>query len=185
MITIHDPATFAELWQFDCETEEGRQTIIDWTEHPIESGAIVSDYGVEKPEQFNVAGLVTATPFDGPHDPSRLALLDGQLRALARKKQPITVSAGFYTAPAVIATVGGRLGQGDGDRVGITCTLKSIFIPTATLVTMPKARIKRRKKPRAAPKAAGGKAQGQKPTGPTVARRRSALKKFGGLLTGR
>lgn len=184
MITIHDPKTFDAIWEFDCETEEGYQTIIDWTEHPIETGAIVSDYGVTKPDQFNVAGLVTATPFGQQIDHARLENMDRQLRDLARKKQPIQLSAGFYAAQAVIGTVGARRGQDTGEKLPITLTLKSIFITTPRLVTMPKARIKPKKKPRTSAKATGGKATGQTPSGPSAARRRSMLIKLGGAISG-
>ncbi len=165
MIYIIDSTTFLELFVFDCEQQENRRTEIQWTDKPIEAGAEISDFGVEKPDAFHVEGLKTAWPLSPVPmlDPLRVIDADASLRALAKAKQPVTLVTGWWVEEVVLRVVDASQAAGDGDLLRFALDCKTIKVPQPATVQIPPSRLQPKVQKRGAPKPKGGAETGKTP----------------------
>jgi len=158
-----DLANFDTLFTWDGERRETDELTIDWPEHPIESGAMVSDYGIERPENFELEGVVTATPIGLAMNTQRIQDALAALKALARKRQPLYMVAGYWAQEVVIKTVRAVAGQGDAMMLPITATFKTIQLAKPKTTQIPASRLAAGKRKRMAPAKPGGAKTGTTP----------------------
>lgn len=156
------------LFEFDAELSERRRGETEWTDKPIEEGANIADFGHNKPENFDVEGVVTAWPlFPTPgHDPTRVIRIEEALQTLRKKKQPVTLITGWWTPTIVIKSVDSSSGTEEGESVRIQVNCQTIELPQPVYTTIPASRLQPSVRKRATPSPTkGGAAQG-KPKAP-------------------
>lgn len=160
---LYDPATFAILFEFDCDTKEERDGSTKWTDKPVEAGANITDYGNRAPDKFRVEGIITAWPFGFPHNPLRVSGADAALEAIALAGQPVGLITKWWAAEVVIASDKASNSQGEGEALRFAISCQTIRVPNPDYVTIPASRLKVtvRKRATAAP-TTGGAASGKK-----------------------
>jgi len=155
-----DSATYLVMWEFDVELAERATTTIEWTNAPVETGADITRFGVERPDKFRVEGRVTATPWDTGYDPQRVMDADQALRDIARKRQPLTMIAGNWVEEVVISVVEGGTAAGEGEGLNIAIDCQTVKRTTPTVTKIPASRLKAKVKKQAAAAKKGGAAAG-------------------------
>lgn len=163
MYTLIDLTVFQILFEWDCEQKEDAEHNTEWTEHPVESGAVVSDYGNNKPDIYNVEGYMTATPFGSPIDETRLGDAHEKLKRLRDKRQELTLLAGNWTPTVVITKVGAVQGTDDAGRLLLSASFKTVDRPQPKTVDIPPSRLKPKVRRRASTKTKKGGAATGKP----------------------
>lgn len=83
-------------FEADLTLEESHERIAEVTEHPIESGAVVSDHVILAPERLRLEGFVTDAP-PGTGDAGRTQGAFETLEQAWRERQPMTVVTGRKT----------------------------------------------------------------------------------------
>jgi hypothetical protein len=162
------------LFEWDCELRESHDGAYTWTDHEVEDGAPVVNYGVKMPETWTLEGLVTATPLiPGGIDLQRVIDADGLIRELADKLQPVSFVSGWYVGTGAITRVGSTAGRGDPQQLPITVGFKQIRLVEPETVQIPASRLKPPKRKRVPPAPKGGASTGK---APTPKQRRTALK---------
>ncbi len=162
------------LFEWDCELRESHDGGYTWTDHQVEDGAPVVNYGVKMPETWTLEGLVTATPLiPGGIDTQRVIDAEGRIRELADKLQPVSFVSGWYSGQGVITRVSSTAGRGDPLQLPITVAFKQIRLVEPVTTQIPASRLKPRKKKRVAPAKKGGAVTGKTPS---AKKRRTALK---------
>jgi hypothetical protein len=155
------------LMEWDCELREEEEITTDWSEHQVESGANVADYGVNRPDKWSAEGLVTATPLDATtpgKDFQRVIDAKAALVKAQKARQPVTLVTGYFVAYATITSVRSGIGQGDPAQLTIAAQFKEFRTVEPQTVQIPASRLKPKPRPRAAPKKPGGASTGTKPT---------------------
>ena len=146
---------------FDCELEEQKRIEVEWTEYPIEMGAVVSDYGSVKPKIFTVRGICTATPLDlSIPDPIRLSSISDKLEELAEARQPMTLVTATWVRDVVIESVSELRNVDTGEALEIEVTLRTIFQPVPQVVDIPAELLRADLKAGGTPDPNGGAAAG-------------------------
>ena len=162
---LYDPATFAILFEFDCDTKEERDGSTKWTDKPVEAGANIIDYGNRAPAKFRVEGIITAWPFGSPRNPLRVSGADAALEKIADAGQPVGLVTKWWASEVVISSDKASNAQGEGEALRFSISCQTIRVPTPNYVTIPASRLKSTVRPRATPKPNGGNAAGKtKPT---------------------
>lgn len=161
------------VFQWDCELQERGDVTVDWSDHQVESGANVADYGVDKPDTWAAEGLVTATPLGSTVvDDQRVMDALAALQKLAKAKQPVTLVTTWLIAYATITRVSGSQGQGDPRQLTIAADFKEFRLIEPQTVQIPASRLKPKPRPRGGPKKRGGASTGTKPkTGSSLAKK--------------
>jgi hypothetical protein len=149
------------VFEWDCELQEREDITVDWSEHQVESGANVADFGVDKPDMWAAEGLVTATPLNATGvDDQRVMDAKASLVALAKAHQPVTLVTTWSIAYATITRVSSSHGQGEPRQLALSADFKEFRVTEPQTVQIPASRLKQRKKPRASPKKPGGASTG-------------------------
>jgi len=159
---LYDEAGSA-VFEWDCELQERGDVTVDWSDHQVESGANVADYGVDKPDIWAAEGLVTATPLGTTGvDDQRVMDALAAMQKLAKAKQPVTLVTTWLIAYATITRVSGSQGQGDPRQLTIAADFKEFRLVEPQTVQIPASRLKPKPRPRAAPTRPGGASTGTK-----------------------
>jgi hypothetical protein len=165
------------VFQWDCELRETSETTVDWSEHQVESGANVADFGVDKPDTWSAEGLVTATPLTTTGvsgvDDQRVMDALAALKKIQKAHQPVTLVTTWYIAYATITRVSDSHGQGDPRQVTVAADFKEFRLVEPKTVQIPASRLKPKPRPRAAPKKPGGASTGTKPNDDATAKKRA------------
>ncbi len=151
------------LFRVDCEDSEQFDTTVEWTDKPVESGADQSRFGVTKPDTINITGTVTASPFGEAMNDGRVSDAITALKAIARKKQPVTVVAGYQSAEMVLTHVGATAGIGQGKQATVMIDAKEVATVQPEIVDMPAARLAPSVRKRASKAKRGGAKTGVSP----------------------
>lgn len=167
------------VFEWDCELQERGDVMVDWSDHQVESGANVADYGVDKPDTWAAEGLVTATPLGSTAvDDQRVMDALAALQKLAKAKQPVTLVTTWLIAYATITRVSGSQGQGDPRQLTIAADFKEFRLVEPQTVQIPASRLKPKPRPRAAPKKPGGASTGTQPNASTKQKVQSKLRRI-------
>lgn len=176
---------------FDAEINEDMALDYSWTQHPIEDGAEISDYGAKLPEKFKVVGGVTETPlimfpYIEEHNPTsgKQRVMDAlaALKKLADARQPMSLVAKYWSpADVVIDSVNASLGDGDGNAPRIEIAVHQVELPKAKTVDIPASRYKKKVKRKAPGKKGGAVAGKQEDAPPVAAKGKPDLVKIAGL----
>lgn len=147
MTFITKRAQLADI-ELDASLSEVHSASVEVTDHPVESGASISDHARALPEQLTIEGLVTNNPLWGPTQPATEAFQKGRpvrasapsrsgaiyrkLLALKDAGTAIDVKTGLreYT-DMVITSLNVPRDASTGDALRFSITLKQI--KTATL----------------------------------------------------
>lgn len=188
-LTSHDADKnqLREMW-FDCTLSEGRTIAVEWSEHPIESGATVADHAVVRPPELSLEGFLTRTPLSMSTeldnlDPNYLDAAMDALEGMASDREPILIVTGLRAYEDYrITSVSFTRSPEDGQGARVSLSLRPIQIVEAGTVLLPPLPVKPAKKAAAAGEASTGT---QSPTDASAeaaaedVRRKSLLK--GGL----
>jgi hypothetical protein len=130
----------AGIFAFDCELREQRTDSYQWTQHPIEGGAIVSDYGSKEPVEYVVSGLVVGNdPSSGIVEPTRVSDIHARLIEVADERSEITLVSGYWVEPVVIVRVRALNDVNTGDAIDVEVVLRTVVRPLSEFVRIPPA----------------------------------------------
>lgn len=140
---LPDGGEFIRGCYFDATLSEGLSGAVSWTEHPVDSGAKVSDHAVLEPETLSLTGMITRTPLwmtteRGNLDPAHLDQLVDTLWQMRADRERCLIVTGlrayedFYIDNLEITR-----GQGDGQSVQVSMSFRKIQIVTAGTVLLP------------------------------------------------
>lgn len=156
---------------FDIVVEESHEDSLTITEHPVESGASVSDHAVEKPRRVTIRGAVSdvGTATDG--NDRRSTSFYEQVRTLQSSKEPFEIVTGRRTYSNMLLETVSVVDDAasDGSAV-ISCECREVIIVSTKTTTMaPRSR-----------QANGAKTAGTTDTGNKQPVKRSAMAEAGG-----
>lgn len=186
--TSHDADSnqLREMW-FDCTLSEGRTIAVEWSEHPVESGATVADHAVVRPPELSLEGFLTRTPLSMSTeldnlDPNYLDAAMDALEGMASDREPILIVTGLraYEDYRITSLAFTRTPE-DGQGVKASVSLRPIQIVEAGTVLLPPLPVKPAKKSAAAGEASTGT---QSPTDAAEDAKRKSLLKGGLDLSG-
>lgn len=180
--TSHDADSnqLREMW-FDCTLSEGRTIAVEWSEHPIESGATVADHAVVRPPELSLEGFLTRTPLSMSTeldnlDPNYLDAAMDALEGMASDREPILIVTGLraYEDYRITSLAFTRTPE-DGQGVKVSVSLRPVQIVEAGTVLLPPLPVKPAKK-----NAAGGEENGgtKSPTDANSATQRQSALEF-------
>lgn len=154
-------AALREMW-LDATVSESESLTVDWTEHPIESGASVTDHAVVRQPELSLEGVITRTPLwmsaeAGNVDPAHLDTQLDALRGMLADREPILIVTGLraYEGYRMTSLTISRA-AGDGQSVKVSMSLKPMQIVEAGTVLLPPLPIKPAKANSAKPGEDGG-----------------------------
>jgi hypothetical protein len=166
------------MW-LDATLSESETVAVEWTEHPIESGAVITDHAVVRAPELTLEGVITRSPLwmsaeADNIDPSHLDSQLDQLRGMLADREPITIVTGLrsYEDYRIRELTVSRTPE-DGQSVRVSVTLAPVQIVEAGTVLLPPLPVKPAKKNDAAKDGDQGT---QSPTDASDARSRSVLK---------
>jgi hypothetical protein len=131
-----------ECW-LDATLSEAESIDVEWTEHPLESGAAVTDHAVVKPPQLTLEGLLTRTPIwmqaeQENLDPSHLDTQLDALRGMLADREPILIVTGLRAYEGYrIRNLSISRSPADGQSVRVSMTLAPVQIVEAGTVLLP------------------------------------------------
>ncbi len=180
---VPDGAQLREMW-FDATLSEGETISVDWSEHPLESGATVADHAVVRPPDLSLEGFLTRTPLSmntelDNLDPNYLDAALEALRGMTADREPILIVTGLRVYQDYrITQLGITRGPEDGQGVRVSLSLKPIQIVEAGSVLLPPLPVKPAKKDAATAESSQGT---QSPTDASadVTKKSSLLNKLG------
>lgn len=163
--------------QIDCTLSQSHDREAIVTEHPVETGASVSDSIRPQPRRLSLSGVQTTTPLDWPgrtedvddglHDgPARMSYLQTLLETMRTRGQVIQVQTGLdlYKNMALRSLRFPRE-PGLGDNLFFSLDLQEIVFATAQTVRVPgSARASAKTKKQATTRQARGRRTTRKPT---------------------
>jgi hypothetical protein len=141
---IDDPEGFGftaqtSVFIFDVTLQESHQTKVTWTEHPVESGARVTDRGVLEQFVLSVTGYVSATPIlESLRQEDRLTDSALAIQEFAERKAILSVdtSLAIYDN-MVIESLDIPREFEDGQAIRISLGLKQIVVVQSQEVEIP------------------------------------------------
>lgn len=177
MIVLLDRIGFP-VFTFDMVENSGRSDPYDWTEFPIETGAIVSEFGFKRPFALTVGGKITATQLAIPGvSLDRLSDIYNSLLSLADEKQLVTVVDRNERTPNVaISNVRKEHNQAGGEAYSIKVDLKQITRLELSQTKIPPARYKPKVRKGASGVKKGGNTSGADPNAKTAKKSSLLLK---------
>jgi hypothetical protein len=138
VITFKDGTTLA----LDASLRQNHEQRNEVTEHPIETGAEVSDNIRAKPRTFTLEGVVSATPVVNPGETpeaNRHVAAYHKLESAAAGRQMIAVATGLKKYPTLaIEGLSVPREPGKGVDLYFTLTLKEVVFATTATATVPK-----------------------------------------------
>jgi len=156
-----DGPQLREMW-LDATLSESESVSVDWTEHPIESGATITDHAVVQPPELSLEGVLTRsplwmTPEADNLDPSHLDTQLDALRGMLADREPILIVTGLKAHEGYrLTSLTVSRSPEDGQSVKVSMTLKPVQIVEAGTVLLPPLPIKPAKAPDAAKDGEGG-----------------------------
>jgi len=154
-------AALREMW-LDATVSESESLTVDWTEHPIESGASVTDHAVVRQPELSLEGVITRTPLwmsaeADNVDPAHLDTQLDALRGMLADREPILIVTGLraYEGYRMTSLTISRA-AGDGQSVKVSMALKPMQIVEAGTVLLPPLPVKPAKASAAKPGEDGG-----------------------------
>ena len=148
---------------FDVMKGESSSTKVEWTKHPLESGAKTADHAVVQPRTVVLSVAFTNTPTRT----SEAAVADrdiklyNQLEAIAIAKQRVTVITTMKVYKGYgITDVSPSRTSDTGQKIPLSVSLEEVQFSSTEQVEVPATVIKARAQKMAAPKVNGGKQTG-------------------------
>jgi hypothetical protein len=179
-----DGAQLREMW-FDATLSESETISVEWSEHPIESGATVADHAVVRPPELSLEGFITRTPLSMSTeldnlDPNYLDAALDALRGMTADREPVLIVTGLraYEDYRITSLTVSRSPE-DGQAARVSLSLRPVQIVEAGTVLLPPLPIKPAKKNAAAGEASQGTQSPTDASGEGAGGRTSLLK--GGL----
>lgn len=132
------------IFTFEVVERSSNSLDVQWTEFPIEAGSFISDHAFSRPEQIELSGRITATPFAVPGiNLTRLTDIHRALKNAAKARQPVTlVERNEVTTNVGISNVKREHDRENGESYGITVRLQSIDQQTVESTQIPPGRIR-------------------------------------------
>ena len=134
------------LFEFDVAESEIKKLKIKWTDHPIEDGQNISDYGWVLPQEFTITGAVTAWPYflkdlggDSGVDFQRPQQILESLETLAKTGQPVVLICRYWTKEVVITNVSASTKV---SLLKISISFKTFTVPKIKYTDIPETRLK-------------------------------------------
>lgn len=156
---------------FDIVVEESHEDSLTITEHPVESGAAVSDHAVAKPRRVTIRGAVSdvGTATDG--NDRRSTSFYEQIRTLQAKREPFEIVTGRRSYNNMLIETVSVVDDATSDgSATISCECREVIIVSTKTTTMaPRSR-----------QANGAKTGGVSDTGNKQPMKRSAMAEAGG-----
>jgi hypothetical protein len=116
---------FTPLFVFDCVETSEIESGVTWTEYPVESGAVISDFAARRPTTFRVAGIITATPESGL-DVTRPGAIFEALQALVADRAELWLSSPDYLALVVLDSCRAVVAVEDGEALRVEIAAHTI-----------------------------------------------------------
>lgn len=141
----------------DAEVNEKRQTVNQWTEFPVETGAIVSDFRWTKPEIYEFEGpITTLNPLGAPRGKQGVTTLSERAVQILRDGVSVTVVFGFWTKDLYLESIEQTRSQTDGEALTFRVKLREIIEVTTQAISIAPSRLRRKIRRKASPKKKGG-----------------------------
>jgi hypothetical protein len=144
-----DGGEFIRGLNFDATLSEGLSGSVDWSEHPIDSGAKVTDHAVVEPPTLTLTGMLTRTPIwmtterdnlDPAHMDTAIETL-WQMRADRARCLIVTGLAAYEDY--YIDNLEITRGVEDGQSVKVSMSFRKIQIVTAGTTLLPPLPVKK------------------------------------------
>jgi hypothetical protein len=169
---------------FDVFENESHKATAKVTDHPVESGAQVSDHVMQEPDTLDLVARVSNTPIvraeergDGIPDHLRVDQAYAALMVMKRAGEPVTVATSLrFYQEMVITSVTITRDASTGDALAVSLSLREIRTATSKTV---KARTPKKSSPRAQSPVEIGTTTTE-PTPPVVTERAETMLKKGG-----
>lgn len=158
-LTSHEDdggAQLRDMW-FDATLSEAETIAVEWSEHPIESGATVADHAVVRPPELSLEGFITRTPLSMSAeldniDPNYLDAALDTLRGMAADREPVLIVTGLRAYENYrITSLSISRSPEDGQAVRVSLSLRPVQIVEAGTVLLPPLPVKPEKKAAATP----------------------------------
>ncbi|PIV98557.1 MAG: hypothetical protein COW42_13955 [Deltaproteobacteria bacterium CG17_big_fil_post_rev_8_21_14_2_50_63_7] len=125
------------FFTFDAELEEGTSLELEVTKYAIELGGNASDFVAKNPRNYNVSGVVTATPLLGLPSMQRVADALDEVIAIANARQIVQLVAGLWSASAVLTKVDAKRTPETGEALEIAVEAQVVETFVGETTTIP------------------------------------------------
>jgi len=125
---------------FDATISDTSSGAVEWTQHAIESGAVISDHAIKRPRTFSITGTVTRTPLNDidAGNVTRLEDAVDRLFRLMDARQLVTVTNGLWVLSGYgITSVDVSRDSGTGQAATISVALQEITVVSTQTAQIP------------------------------------------------
>lgn len=149
------------LFVFDATLGETHSVAVEWTEHPVEDGAVVSDHATVMQQTTSFTGTLSRTSLATDpriaNEPGRLEQAADTLLQMAANKTRVTVFTSFRVLDDWrIAAVNIKRSPEIGQAAEFTVDLKKIVIVSSEQVDIPPTLVKPAARNQATPEGSAG-----------------------------
>lgn len=149
---------FLDTLEMDLTSSEDYTTAAEWTQHPVEDGADITDNASLQLDKVTLSGIITQTPIvGGDASVDRLAQADEILQRLVKRRQPLQVITGLRVLDGYVATnLTVSRSQTTGQTFNLTIDLQELRTVEAQFTEVPPAPVRADKKAEAGAAVDGG-----------------------------
>ena len=149
---------FLDTLEMDLTASEDYTTAVEWSQHPVEDGADITDNASLQLDTATLAGVITATPIvGGDASVDRLEQADQILTRLIKARQPLQIITGLRVLDGYVATsLTISRSQTTGQTFTFTLDVQELRTVEAQFTEVPPAPVRADKKAEAGAAVDGG-----------------------------